>query len=43
MLPPSPAIVGIYARVDRFRGVWGAPANVNVSGIKGPTKTLTNV
>lgn len=42
VLPPSPAIVGIYAQVDRFRGVWGTPANVNVSGISGPTKMLTN-
>ncbi|SDE09655.1 phage tail sheath C-terminal domain-containing protein [Kordiimonas lacus] len=30
-LPPSGAIVGIYAAVDRKRGVWKAPANVSVS------------
>lgn len=33
--PPSGAVVGIYARVDRERGVWKAPANVVVNGIAG--------
>ncbi|WP_194775032.1 phage tail sheath family protein [Pararhodonellum marinum] len=28
VLPPSPFIAGIYARVDGSRGVWKAPANV---------------
>lgn len=28
VMPPSPAIAGIYARVDSERGVWKAPANV---------------
>jgi hypothetical protein len=35
-LPSSGAIAGIYARVDRTRGVWKAPANENVLGILGP-------
>jgi phage tail sheath protein FI len=40
VLPPSAAIAGIYARVDRNRGVWKAPANVSVSAVMGPvTKT----
>ncbi len=33
--PPSGAIAGIYARVDRERGVWKAPANVVINGIAG--------
>ncbi len=33
--PPSGAIAGIYARVDRERGVWKAPANIVVNGIAG--------
>jgi phage tail sheath protein FI len=35
-VPPSGAIAGIYAYVDRTRGVWKAPANVSISGIVGP-------
>jgi|KBSMisStaDraftv2_1062788.scaffolds.fasta_scaffold00254_10 phage tail sheath protein FI len=33
VLPPSPAIAGIYASVDADRGVWKAPANVGVRSI----------
>lgn len=40
-VPPSGAIAGIYAYVDRTRGVWKAPANVSVSGIIGPKDTFT--
>ncbi len=35
-LPPSPFIAGIYATVDRTRGVWKAPANVGVGAIVKP-------
>ena len=31
LMPVSAAIVGLYAQVDNARGVWKAPANVNVS------------
>ena len=37
ILPPSPAIAGIYATVDRERGVWKAPANISLSSVTGPT------
>ena len=37
VLPPSGAIAGIYAYVDRNRGVWKAPANVSISAVVGPT------
>lgn len=30
-MPPSPAVAGVYARVDSNRGVWKAPANESLS------------
>nr|WP_319509690.1 phage tail sheath family protein [uncultured Draconibacterium sp.] len=41
-LPPSGAMAGIYARVDRTRGVWKAPANVGVTNIISPNKKVSN-
>lgn len=41
-LPPSAAIAGIYASVDRDRGVWKAPANVGVAAVVGPVAKITN-
>ena len=41
-LPPSAAMAGIYARVDRDRGVWKAPANVSLSSVIGPTVQITS-
>lgn len=40
-VPPSGAVAGIYAYVDRTRGVWKAPANVSITGIIGPKDTFT--
>ena len=40
-VPPSGAIAGIYAYVDRTRGVWKAPANVSIAGVVGLTSTFT--
>ncbi|MGV3641296.1 MAG: phage tail sheath family protein [Adhaeribacter sp.] len=37
VLPPSSLVAGVYASVDRSRGVWKAPANVRLSGVTGPT------
>ena len=42
VLPPSAAMAGIYARVDRDRGVWKAPANVSLSAVIGPTTKINN-
>jgi phage tail sheath protein FI len=42
VLPPSAAIAGIYARVDRDRGVWKAPANVSLSSVIGPVSKITH-
>jgi uncharacterized protein len=41
-LPPSAAVAGIYASVDRERGVWKAPANVGVSAVIGPVVKITD-
>jgi uncharacterized protein len=41
-LPPSAAIAGIYAAVDRDRGVWKAPANVSLNGVIGPVVRMTD-
>lgn len=35
LLPPSGAVAGIYAAVDRTRGVWKAPANVSLADVSG--------
>lgn len=42
VLPPSGAVVGKYASVDRERGVWKAPANVSIAAVKGPTVNITH-
>lgn len=42
-LPPSAAIAGIYAAVDKARGVWKAPANVGILNVIQPTLQLTNL
>jgi len=42
VLPPSAAMAGIYATIDRERGVWKAPANVSVSAVIGPTVKITH-
>jgi uncharacterized protein len=42
VLPPSGAVVGVYASVDRERGVWKAPANVSITAVKGPTVNVTH-
>ncbi|KAA3624883.1 MAG: phage tail sheath family protein [Bacteroidetes bacterium] len=41
-LPPGPSMAGIYARVDRNRGVWKAPANVGVQNVIKPVILLTD-
>ena len=41
-LPPSAAVAGIYASVDRDRGVWKAPANVGITSVIGPVVKITN-
>jgi phage tail sheath protein FI len=40
-LPPAAAMAGVYASVDRERGVWKAPANVSLSSVIGPTVKIS--
>ena len=40
-MPPSPAMAGIFARVDGSRGVWKAPANVSINRVSAPSVKLT--
>ena len=41
-MPPSSAMAGVYARVDRDRGVWKAPANVGLNYVIRPSLKITN-
>jgi phage tail sheath protein FI len=42
LLPASGAVAGVYASVDRTRGVWKAPANVSIADIRGPAVKLND-
>lgn len=41
-LPPSAAIAGVYASVDRDRGVWKAPANISLNSVIGPLVKISD-
>ncbi len=40
-MPPGGAVAGVYAMVDRNRGVWKAPANVSLTRVLAPTVIFT--
>ncbi|GAA4896086.1 hypothetical protein GCM10025789_12210 [Tessaracoccus lubricantis] len=40
-VPPSGAVAGVYAHFDRTRGVWKAPAGIELKGVAGPAAELT--
>jgi len=42
LLPASSAMVGIYAQVDNSRGVWKAPANLNIDNVISPQYLITH-
>lgn len=42
ILSPSAAIAGVYARTDRDRGVWKAPANTPLANVIAPTVKITD-
>ena len=42
VLPPSPAMAGIYTNVDSNKGVWKAPANESVSAVVAPEISISN-
>lgn len=41
-MPPSAGVVGIYASVDASRGVWKAPANINMDFVIKPVIKITD-
>lgn len=41
ILPPSPAMAGVYTQVDS-RGVWQAPANVSLNRVIAPTVPISS-
>lgn len=41
-LPSSSSVAGVYARVDGERGVWKAPANASLMGVKKLLTPITN-
>ncbi|MBW7890052.1 MAG: phage tail sheath family protein [Chitinophagaceae bacterium] len=43
LLPASSAMVGIYAQVDGSRGVWKAPANININNVIQPQFLITRL
>uniref|UniRef100_A0AAU6WMA2 Phage tail sheath C-terminal domain-containing protein n=2 Tax=Chryseobacterium TaxID=59732 RepID=A0AAU6WMA2_9FLAO len=42
ILPPSSAMAGVYARVDRMKGPWKAPANISLNGVVAPTEKISD-
>ena len=42
VLPPSPAMAGIYARVDSTKGVWKAPANEGLKNVIKPNLDISS-
>lgn len=41
-LPPSSTMAGVYASVDRDRGVWKAPANVSLNSVAAPAVKISH-
>lgn len=41
-LPPTPAVAGLYAKVDGSRGVWKAPANVSIAYVRELSDLITD-
>lgn len=41
-MPPSSAVAGVYAAVDRSRGVWKAPANVSLAYASAATLKISH-
>lgn len=42
ILPPSPCVAGVYAKMDRTLGVWKAPANVAIALAIKPVVSINN-
>jgi hypothetical protein len=41
-MPPSSSVAGVYATVDRERGVWKAPANVPLNSVIAPVVKIND-
>ena len=42
ILPASSAMAGLYAETDNTRGVWKAPANINIANVDEPEFLITD-
>jgi len=42
VMPPSPAVAGVYCQMDRQRGVWRAPANVALAQVRAAAVRVTD-
>ncbi|MFO1418192.1 MAG: phage tail sheath C-terminal domain-containing protein [Methylotetracoccus sp.] len=42
LFPASGAVAGVYAAVDRTRGVWKAPANLSLADVSGPAVKIND-
>lgn len=42
VVPPAGAVAGLYARVDRTRGVWKAPAGETLTGQRHPAVSVND-
>ncbi len=42
ILPPSAAVAGVYTSVDDSQGVWKAPANVSLLGVRDVTLSVSD-
>ncbi len=42
VLPPAATVAGIYATVDRTRGVWKSPANESLASVRALTVNIDN-
>ncbi len=42
VLPPSPAVAGVFCSVDRTQGVWKAPANVGLTSVARPVVAIND-
>ncbi len=42
ILPPAAGVAGVYCTVDRTRGVWKAPANESLSGVRALSVDIDN-
>jgi hypothetical protein len=41
ILPPSPAMAGVFTTMDAVRGVWNAPANIGITQLVNPVVDIS--